>query len=225
MLRAMRSRHSLVTGLGTLCLTTAAACSPGDAAAFLGDDVTEETPRIARALELRPGSVVADVGAGDGSYAIALATIVGPDGHVFATEIDEDALEEIRENVAKKGATNVTVLPGAAGSTNLPQQCCDAVLLRDVYHHLTEPAAIGASILAALRPGGRLAVIDFPPSLWLAPWTPDGIPEDRGGHGVPIDVVQRELAAAGFAPVATDPGWSDGWLLDLFLVVVRKPPG
>jgi len=223
MLRAMRNHRSLLAAVVTVCLTASAAWSPPSAAAFLGESATEEAQRIARALDLRPGSIVADVGAGDGSYAIALAALVGPEGRVFATEIDEDELAEIRENVAKKGVGNVTVLPAAAGSTNLPQGCCDAVLLRDVYHHLTEPAAIGASILAALRPGGRLAVIDFPPSLWLAPWTPDGVPEDRGGHGVPMEVVQRELAAAGFEPVATDPSWSDGWLLDLFLVVVRKP--
>jgi len=224
MLRAMRNHRSLLIAATTLCLTIALAARPRDARAFLGEDAADETQRIARALDLRPGSVVADVGAGDGSYAIALAAIVGPGGHVFATELDDEALEEVRENVAKKGLTNVTVLQGATTSTNLPAGCCDAVLLRDVYHHLTEPAAIDASILAALRPGGRLAVIDFPPSFWLAPWTPDGIPEDRGGHGVPIEVVQRELAAAGFAPVAVEPTWSDGFLLDLFCVVVRKPP-
>jgi predicted methyltransferase len=223
MLRAMRNHRSLSTTAMTLCLTAALATAPRAATAFLGEDAADETQRIARALELRPGAVVADVGAGDGSYAIALAAIVGPEGHVFATELDDEALEDVRENVAKKGLANVTVLKGAAGSTNLPPGCCDAVLLRDVYHHLTEPAAMDASILASLRPGGRLAVIDFPPSFWLAPWTPDGVPEDRGGHGVPIEVVQRELAAAGFEPVAVEPDWSDGWLLDLFCVVVRKP--
>lgn len=224
MLRAMRNRRSLAAAV-TVGLTVVLAWSPRDATAFLGEDAAEETQRIARALDLRPGSVVADVGAGDGSYAIALAAIVGPEGRVFATELDDEALEDVRENVAKKGLTNVTVLKGATASTNLPPGCCDAVLLRDVYHHLTEPTAMDASILAALRPGGRLAVIDFPPSFWLAPWTPDGVPEDRGGHGVPIEVVQRELAAAGFEPVAVEPDWSDGWLLDLFCVVVRKPAG
>lgn len=220
----MRNHRSLVAAALLSCSILAVACSPRHADAFLGEDAADEAARIARALELRPGSVVADVGAGDGSYAIALARIVGPDGHVFATELDDDALTDIRENVAEKGVTGVTVLKGSTGSTNLPADSCDAVVLRDVYHHLTEPAAIDASILDALRPGGRLLVIDFPPSFWLAPWTPDGIPADRGGHGVPMDVVLRELEAAGFERVAVEPSWSDGWLLDLFCVVVRKPP-
>jgi len=69
----------------------------------------------------------------------------------------------------------------SATETGLPAGCCDAILLRGVYHHLTEPTAALVSLRRALRPGGRLLVIDFAPVWWLAPWTPKGIPKDRGG--------------------------------------------
>jgi SAM-dependent methyltransferase len=59
--------------------------------------------------------------------------------------------------------SNVVVLEGAESSTNLPSACCDAIFLRDAYHHLTRPQEFDASLLAALKPGGRLAIMDFPP--------------------------------------------------------------
>ena len=64
---------------------------------------------------------------------------------------------------AAAGLKNVTVVDGTAGRTNLPEQCCDAIFMRDVYHHFTDPAAMNASVLASLKPGGMLGVLDFGP--------------------------------------------------------------
>ena len=208
-----------------LLLLTALLCAPRAASAFFGDDVADETPRIARALELRPGDVVADVGAGDGSYAIALAPLVAPGGRVLATELDDDAVAKIRDEAADARVTNLTALQGGIDTTNLPAGCCDAVLMRGVYHHLTAPAAIDASVFAALKPGGRFLVVDFPPSFWLSLWTPEGIPADRGGHGIPLDVLVREVEGAGFRTVLVDRGWPTGLLTDLYGVVFEKPGG
>ena len=208
-----------------LLLLTALLCAPRAASAFFGDDVADETPRIARALELRPGAVVADVGAGDGSYAIALAPLVAPGGRVLATELDDDAVAKIRDEAADARVTNLTALQGGIDTTNLPAGCCDAVLMRGVYHHLTAPAAIDASVFAALKPGGRFLVVDFPPSFWLSLWTPEGIPADRGGHGIPLDVLVREVEGAGFRTVLVDRGWPTGLLTDLYGVVFEKPGG
>lgn len=215
--------RSFTAALAALCLLVPTVLAPRDAAAFFGDDVAEETPLIARALELRPGDVVADVGAGDGSYAIALAAVVAPEGRVLATELDDAALADIRENVEDARVANVSVLKGGVDTTGLPPSCCDAVLMRGVYHHLTAPAAIDASVFAALKPGGRFLVVDFPPSFWLSLWTPDGIPADRGGHGIPIDVLVREVEAAGFEKVLVDEDWPTGPLSDLYGVVFVKP--
>ena len=208
-----------------LLLLTALLCAPRAASAFFGDDVADETPRIARALELRPGDVVADVGAGDGSYAIALAPLVAPGGRVLATELDDDAVAKIRDEAADARVTNLTALQGGVDTTNLPPGCCDAVLMRGVYHHLTASAVIDVSVFAALKFGGRFLVVDFPPSFWLSLWTPDGIPADRGGHGIPLDVLIREVEGAGFRKVLVDEDWPTGLLTDLYGVVFEKPGG
>lgn len=222
----MRLRRAVaVAALAALLWVASVALAPRRAAAFFGDDVAGETPRIARALALRPGEVVADVGAGDGSYAIALAPLVAPGGRVIATEIDDDAVAKIRAAVADAKADDVTVVQGGSDTTNLPPGCCDAVLMRGVYHHLTAPAAIDASVFAALKPGGRFLVVDFPPSFWLSLWTPEGIPADRGGHGIPLDVLVREVEAAGFRKIVVDEDWPTGLLTDLYGVVFEKPGG
>ena len=122
-----------------------------------------EMSRLQEALGLRAGMVVADVGAGKGQLTLALAAGVGPDGRVFSTEIDPERLSALRKKVAEAKLGNATVVEAKASESGLPEGCCDAVVLRRVYHHLSDPAATNASLFRALRPGGLLAVIDFPP--------------------------------------------------------------
>jgi ubiquinone/menaquinone biosynthesis C-methylase UbiE len=167
--------------------------------------------------------VVADVGAGDGDYALWAARIVNPGGRVYATEIDAEKLERLGKRVREAGLGDVTVVEAGVSQTGLPEKCCDAIFLRGVYHHLTDPAAIDASLLRALRPGGLLAVIDFPPTLWLWPWTPKGIPENRGGHGVASEIVVQELTGAGFELMAVSQDWPSGWLIAHYCALFRRP--
>jgi predicted methyltransferase len=180
-----------------------------------------EVPRLMALLALEPSMTVADVGAGFGAWTAAFAKALGPSGRVYATEIGPRQLETLRA-AAAGGLANLTVLEGAERSTNLPAACCDAILIRDVYHHLTQPADIVRSLVAALKPGGRLAVIDFPP----VPGTPvsAGVPANRGGHGVPPEVVIEEVTAAGLVSVSVTRDWSGGsGPGDLFLLVFEKP--
>ena len=141
------------------------------------EQAAREVPKLAEVLTLKPGMIVADVGSGGGAMAVVIAKWLGPDGRVFATDVRAAQLDEIRAAVAREGVSNVVVLEGTALSTNLPSGCCDAIFLRDVYHHLTHPQDIGASLLAALKPGGRLAIMDFPPEPGSS--IPDGYPEPR----------------------------------------------
>src|SRR5687767_5305712 len=122
-----------------------------------------EMPRLTEALGLRTGMMVADVGAGRGQLTLALAAAVGSTGHVFSSEIDPTRLQALREAVAEARLSNVTVVEAKISESGLPASCCDAIVLRRVYHHVTDPAATNASLLRALRPGGLLAVIDIPP--------------------------------------------------------------
>ena len=197
-----------------LGVTSTAHANPRQATPF-----TEEADRIAEILRLRPGMVVADVGAGAGSWSAELARRVGETGQVFATEVEAEALQTLRDGLREADLDNVTVVLGDQQSTGLPPACCDSILLRRVYHHFADPAAMHASLLRALRPGGVIAVIDFAPDAELAPV--EGTPE-RGGHGVGPDEVLLGMTSGGFQTVGRHDDWNpeDGD----FCVVLRRAP-
>jgi predicted methyltransferase len=115
---------------------------------------------------------------------------------VFATEIDADKLKALRAEVKQRELQNVTVVESGEAETNLPASCCDAIFLRRVYHHLTKPLEFDASILRSLKPGGKLAVIDFPPHPEYG--KVKGVPKDREDHGIQKKILIDELSKAGF---------------------------
>ena len=158
-------------------------------------NAAEEIKRLAALMEWKPGTVVADIGAGDGTYSFAAAPYVGDSGKVFATELDAEKIEKIRAYVKKRNLQNVSVIESAEADTNLPTACCDAIFLRRVYHHLTKPVEFNTNLVRSLKPGGRLAILDFPPRPGLEPV--EGVPANRGGHGIPQKIVIEELTAAG----------------------------
>ncbi len=181
-----------------------------------------DVPKLAEVLALEPGMTVADVGAGFGAMTVVLGKWLGPSGHVFATDIGARQLATIREYATREGLNNVTVLEGAAASTNLPAACCDAIFMRDVYHHITEIEAFNKSLHASLKPGGRLAIIDFEPRKGTP--LPQGVPANRGGHGVPPAIVIAEASAPGLTHAKTIDAWPPGDKSpNLFLVLFRKP--
>lgn len=149
--------------------------------------------RIFEAIRLAPGAAVCEIGAGDGALSIAAARVVGPQGRVYTNELGEDRLRKLREKVAESGLSQITVVPGAPRDTGFPAAACDALFLRDVYHHFAEPEAMTAAIFAALKPGARAAVLDFRPPREAA--TPAGRAKD-GTHGVTPESVARELKSA-----------------------------
>jgi SAM-dependent methyltransferase len=181
--------------------------------------VADEADRIAEALALKPGMRVADVGAGEGRWSVDLAQRVGAEGHVYATEVDDDELEQIRDRVADDELDNVTAIRGDQEDTGLPDGCCDAILLRLVYHHFTDPAAMRASMRRALRPGGVVAVIELNPLEHLDP-VPD-TPE-RGGHGIVPEDLVAEMTADGFTVVTRYDDWPGRD--DRFCIVFRPEP-
>jgi ubiquinone/menaquinone biosynthesis C-methylase UbiE len=175
--------------------------------------------RLAAALRIGPGSTVAEIGAGDGAMAVQMARIVGPGGAVVATELAEPQLDVIRRAARLAGVANLTVRLAGARDTNLDPGCCDAVYMQRVYHHLTDPAPVMASVARALKPGGRVGVLEFEPG-WIANWsTPAGVP-DRGGHGVPKRLLPAEMAAHGFQ--STSP--LEDFDSELYLGVFRRAP-
>jgi predicted methyltransferase len=191
--------------LFVLAVLAPAAARGQDAGAIAAD-----AARLVPALNIRAGSVVAELGAGDGALTVAIARIVGEQGRVYSTELSKASLAKIEAAVAD--LRNVTVIEGTPARTNLPEQCCDAIFMRDVYHHFSEPPAMNASVFASLKPGGVLGVLDFGPP----PGTESADPAARGidgQHGITPATLERELKAAGFEVVSTTPFGFRGFLI------------
>jgi predicted methyltransferase len=206
-------RWRLVPARARAALAAAALAAAAGAA-----DGGTEARRIVDTLGLGAGMVAADVGAGEGQFTAALARGVGPSGLVYATEVAQDKLDEVKARMAADGIDNVATVLGDQQRTGLPAGCCDRILLRLVYHHFADPKAMRSSLWAALRPGGQIAVIDVPPKKgWPRV---DGAPE-RGGHGIePLELL-AEMRGAGFEVAAHHEEWpaEDG----SYCIVFRRP--
>jgi SAM-dependent methyltransferase len=174
------------------------------AAGALAQSATTDRADLAwltRVMEVRPSSVIGEIGAGGGELTLAMAKAVGASGRVFSNEIEKDRARKIAEAAEKAGLKQVTVVEGHPAQTNFPAQCCDAIFMRNVYHHFGDPAAMNASLRDSLKPGGRLAIIDFtpPPGGEAAA----GHRGEDGHHGVTAAMLEAELKAAGFEIVSS----------------------
>jgi len=214
--------HRLATLAVALIVVTPAYAQEPDAKQIAQErrQAEKDVPQLAEVLQLKPGMTVGDVGAGGGAFTVVLGKWIG-DGKVFATDIGERQLRVIRAYAEREGLTNVTVIEGAAASTNLPAACCDALFMRDVYHHITAVEAFNKSLYQSLKPGGRLAILDFRPRAGSA--TFPGVPENRGGHGIAPNLIEEELKAAGFTHVRTIENWPPDEKTAIFLVLFTKP--
>lgn len=194
------------------------------AAPALRADDASEARRLFDLMELKPGMTVAEIGGGNGAMTVEMAKRVGPDGRVYSSELNADRRADIRAAATRTHLTNITVLESSAETANLPDGCCDAIFMRNVYHHFTRPGEMDRSLVAALKPGGRMGVIDFVPSPGSS--VPDGVPANRGGHGVKPDIVIEELSNAGMTSTGPGVGWpgEEAKPQDRnFLLLFRKP--
>jgi precorrin-6B methylase 2 len=151
----------------------------------------EEAPSKAiAALGIAPGSVVADVGAGSGYYTVRLSQVVGTGGRVVATDLQPGMLDLIRGKVERQGLTNVTLVQGRPDDPNLPPSTFDLILMVDVYHELASPQIFVRKLREALRPAGRLVLIEFR--------LEDPRVPIREVHKMSVSQVRQELGADGF---------------------------
>jgi len=169
-----------------------------------------EASDILDILRLHDGAVVADLWAGDGRWSIEIAQDVGPQGEVFVVAGPEDPISTIYQAVADARLENVTLLAEAPFDTfGLSESCCDAILVRRVYHHWTNRPRAIEHLYRDLRPGGRLVVIDFDV----------GTENERTGHGIDDQIVTDELLDAGFELAQFMERWTDG----AYCAVFRRP--
>jgi precorrin-6B methylase 2 len=176
-----------------------------------------DTETLIKVLQLQPGHVVAEIGAGGGELTAAVARHVGPQGRVFTSELGAERIAKLRSAVEKSGLTQVQIVEGQEAHANLPEACCEAIFMRNVYHHFGDTQAMNASVVRALKPGGRVAVIDFPPRN-NADTAPAGKRGDDSAHGVSADVVANELKTAGLTILSSEER-PNRW----FIVVAQKP--
>jgi ubiquinone/menaquinone biosynthesis C-methylase UbiE len=124
-------------------------------------DEWQRPDEVLRALAVRPGDAVADVGAGPGYFTLRLARAVGPHGHVYAVDAVPEMIGVLRERIQRAGLGNVTTLVARDGDTGLQPASYDLVLIVDTFHHFPDGAAYLARLGASLKPEGRIANIDF----------------------------------------------------------------
>lgn len=199
----------LVIGIVVLGLAT------GAVRAQPATDNAADAEALIKALDLHPGSIVGEIGAGGGELTFLLARAVGATGRVFSNELNKDRLEALRKEAASRAAENVTPVEGHETRTNFSDQCCDAIFMRNVYHHFGDPPAMNASLFKSLKPGGRLAVIDFAPP--PGGETTPGHRGDDNHHGITAPTLERELTAVGFEIVSSNTANRT------VFVVARKP--
>ena len=151
----------------------------------------EEAPtRAIAALKIRPGQVVADIGAGSGYYSMLLSTAVGPRGRVYATDIQPEMLALIQNKIDKTRVANVELVLGTPSESRLPDGAIDLALMVDVYHELAQPRVFLQSLKRAIKPDGRLVLIEFRKESASVPI--------REEHKMTIREARMELEAEGY---------------------------
>lgn len=153
--------------------------------------IQEENPdRMLAALDIPKGSVVADIGAGVGYHVWRLAEIVGPTGKVIGEDIQPGMIDLMKRNIDARKLKNVEIVLGTPTDPKLPQGAVDLVLMVDVYHEFSDPVAMMRQIQRALKPNGRVVLVEFrkeDPSVPIQPL-----------HKMSIQDVRSELEPLGF---------------------------
>lgn len=152
-------------------------------------DQWQKPQQLLDALGIAEASVVADVGAGAGWFTVRLARRVGPNGRVYAQDVQQEMLDAITRRVAREGLSNVVPRLGRANDPLLPPGTLDAILTVDVLHEIDDRVTLLENLRRALKPGGRLGVVDFLPG--------GGGPGPEADERVPPSIIEAEAARAG----------------------------
>jgi ubiquinone/menaquinone biosynthesis C-methylase UbiE len=151
----------------------------------------EEQPEKAIAqLNLKPGMMIGDVGAGTGYYSIRMAKFIAPAGIVYANDIQPGMLDKLRERAAAAGVANIVTVLGTEADPKLPPGKLDLVVMVDVYHELSRPQRMLEGIRDSLKPGGRLVLLEYRKEDPSVPIRPE--------HKMSVDEVKAEVTPEGF---------------------------
>jgi arsenite methyltransferase len=215
-LRHCCDRTSRVAGLlfvGLLTLFPPAAAQLGSRPTEEWLKTLESANRVARlkvaeviaALQLKPGSVVVDIGAGSGIFTLPLAKAVSTSGKVYAVDIEEGLVEHIAKKAAEQKATNVHAVLGKFTDPNLPARDVDLAFIFDVLHHIENRAEYLKNLAPYLKTTGRVAVVDFQPEL--------GPHKNDPALQITKEQTNAWMAAIGFKPSAEHRLYEDKWFV------------
>jgi arsenite methyltransferase len=185
----------IVAALVCACVMPAAGCSSAYQAGHFNSGAARESSQGARVIEslaIAPGSSLADLGAGGGHFTMLLARATGPGGRVYAIDINPEFLDFIRERASGEGISNVECVRGTFTDSGLPAGSADLVFARCVFHDIQDRAAYFTRLRTVLKPGGRVAIIDY---------LPGGILERIYGHFISEKEILDTMGAAGYHAV------------------------
>jgi ubiquinone/menaquinone biosynthesis C-methylase UbiE len=168
-------------------------------AAWLDRQEREREEQPSRAIQLmgiEPGMMVADIGAGSGYFTERVAKIVGPKGHVYATDIQRGMLALLEQRIARERLQNVTTILSEPSNPRLPANSIDLAFMVDVYHELGEPQTVLGHLRTALRPGARLILIEYKGEDASIPILPS--------HKMTVAQAKAELESDGFVLTTVD---------------------
>lgn len=154
-----------------------------------GRDGWQQPEKVVQSLALKPGDRIADLGSGGGYFTFRLSQAVGPTGKVYAVDVDQDMLEDLAERAKKDGYGNIEKVLAKYDDPSLPESGVDLIFTSNVYHHIDARAKYFADAAKYLRPGGRIAIVDFNGSHWSANFL---------GHYTPVELIKKEMDEAGY---------------------------
>lgn len=165
----------------------------------------QRVPDVLKAMGVAPGAVVADIGAGQGFYTVRLARAVGETGRVYAVDVSAQALRSLRARVKEESLSNVEVIEGEPADPKLPEATLDAALIVNAYHEMKDGEAILTQIHRALKPGGRLVILEP-----ISPGRRDATREEQTKqHEIAPEFVKMDAEGAGFAVVSLQDPFSN----------------
>ena len=183
------ARPFCATALAALLLL--AGCTPLKKYAYegFGRDGWQQAEKVVQSLVIRPGDRIADLGSGGGYFTFRLSQAVGSTGRVYAVDVDKDMLEDLGERANKDGYRNIEKVLAKYDNPSLPESSVDLIFTSNVYHHIEARAKYFADAAKYLRPGGRIAIVDFNGKHWSATFV---------GHYTPVELIKQEMDEAGY---------------------------
>ena len=180
-------------------------------------DEWQRPGEVMDALGAKPGRRVADIGCGYGYFTFRLAARVGAEGKVYAVDIDEEAINKVRQRKEREKLEQIEPILGESADPRLPNDL-DAVLIVDTYHEFREYDRMTQAVFRALKPGGRLVIIDGE--------GPAGKPrtEYHRLHTIPAELVREEIARNGFVFKESRPGFYDAEYGKKFYFLIFERP-